>query len=133
MYLAEVPNIIAFGSTSWLDYFKTLLVLGGVCALAMCAVRVWGQKLKRTTRSPSGPVYVLARCPLEPKRSLYLVRAGKCAVLLGSSESGIQFMTTLDPKDFVEDSIVDGPNLRERNCFAQLLRSFSLRRESNTL
>jgi len=54
----------------------SLVSLGIVCVLAYVSLRFLG---KRGIGRASGPIRVLARCPLEPRRALYLVEtAGRC-------------------------------------------------------
>jgi flagellar biogenesis protein FliO len=124
MFLEDVTNIAAPISSGWLDYAKTLLVLGGVSVLAIVAARFWLPRLRRTSTSRSNDIQVLAQCSFEPKRSLYVVRAGKQVVLLGSSESGIHFMTTLDLSDFSEGGVPQALDTADRNAFANLVRLF---------
>lgn len=64
-----------------------------VCVVAVVLVRALGQR---------GPgrrgelIEVIARQPLEPRRSLYVVRAGTKTLLLGSSEQGVTMLTELE-------------------------------------
>jgi len=119
-----IGDVTGPASSGWLDYAKTLLVLGGVSIAAMVAARFWLPKLKRMSTSTTDHIQVFARCALEPKRSLYIVKAGKCAVLLGTSETGIHFMTALDPNDFCDGPSAPEPSPGGRTSFAHLLRSF---------
>lgn len=64
-----------------------------ICVVAVVLVRALGQR---------GPgrrgelIEVIARQPLEPRRSLYVVRAGNKTLLLGSSEQGVTMLTELE-------------------------------------
>lgn len=54
----------------------SLVSLGVVCLVAYVSLRFLG---RRGLGRASGPIKVLARCPLEPRRALYLVEtAGRC-------------------------------------------------------
>lgn len=54
----------------------SLVSLGVVCLIAYLCLRFLS---RRGVGRASGPIKVLARCPLEPRRSLYLVEtAGRC-------------------------------------------------------
>jgi flagellar biogenesis protein FliO len=86
----------------WFDYARTLLVLGGICVLALVAVKVVFPRLAGSATSSSNLIQVFARYPLEPRKTLYLVRAGTTVVLLASSADSIHLMTTLKPEDFAE-------------------------------
>jgi flagellar biosynthetic protein FliO len=67
----------------------SLVSLGVVCLIAYVSLRFLS---RRGVGRASGPIKVLARCPLEPRRSLYLVEtAGRC-FLLGVGDGP---MTTL--------------------------------------
>lgn len=83
----------------WVDYAKTLLVLAGICMLAMGTARVVLPRL-RTRLSGVGPIRVLASHPLEPKKTLYVVRAGNTSVLLGTSGTAVHFIAKLEDADF---------------------------------
>jgi flagellar biosynthetic protein FliO len=72
----------------------TFLSLGLVCLLAFVFLR-W---LARRGIMPqaSGPIRVIARCPLEPRRSLFVVvAAGRC-FLLGAGDSTMTMLAELD-------------------------------------
>ena len=54
----------------------SLVSLGVVCLIAYLSLRFLS---RRGVGRAAGPIKVLARCPLEPRRSLYLVEtAGRC-------------------------------------------------------
>jgi flagellar biogenesis protein FliO len=86
----------------WIDYARTLLVLGGICVLAIVVVKVVLPRLTGSAASSSNHIQVFARYPLEPRKTLYLVRAGKAVVLLASSAESVHLMTTLKAEDFGE-------------------------------
>ncbi|MBK8692510.1 MAG: FliO/MopB family protein [Deltaproteobacteria bacterium] len=63
---------------------QTLLVLGAVCALAWWVLR---QAARRGVgRSPAGVITVVDRVALDPRRTLFVVRVGAKALLLGGSD-----------------------------------------------
>ena len=73
-----------------LIFFRMLLVLGAVCALAYASLR-WG--LRRFAPSGQTPGRILSieeRIHLSPKRQLLVVRVGEDRILIGSSEAGLQ-------------------------------------------
>lgn len=99
------PLLLLYASPAgglWVDYVKSLLVLAGICMLAMGAAKVVLPRL-RTKLSGAGPIRVLATHPLEPKKTLYVVRAGNTAILLATSGTAVHFMTKLDETDFREE------------------------------
>lgn len=54
----------------------SLVSLGVVCLIAYLTLRFLG---RRGVGRAAGPIKVVARCPLEPRRSVYLIEtAGRC-------------------------------------------------------
>jgi flagellar biogenesis protein FliO len=70
--------------------FETLCILIGVCALAWLVLRFGVKRLYGTGAGPggNGPLRVLARLPLEPRRTVYIVDAAGKTLLVGASEAG---------------------------------------------
>src|SRR5690349_20544480 len=73
----------------------SLLVLALVCVAAwlivrVCARRFWGG------RGRGGVLDVIARVPLEPRRSLYVVEVAGKTLLVGTSEMGMSVLSELD-------------------------------------
>ena len=93
----EAPDLPA---GMWFDYAKTLLVLGGICLLALVVVKVLLPKLAGAATSSSSYIRVIARYPLEPRKNLYLVGAGNAVVLLASSAEGVHMMAKFNAEDF---------------------------------
>jgi len=87
-------------SSGVLDYIKLLLVLCGILILAYITIRHLIPRVIGINSGVTGPIQVLARYPLEPKKTLYAIKAGEDVLLIGSSESGLQFLKALDPADF---------------------------------
>ena len=79
------------------QYIGVLLALGGVLLLAYVLLRVGLPRLFGMRTSSGGPIQVVARYPLEPKKTLYLLRIGTQVFLIGTSESQVQFLTSLAP------------------------------------
>jgi flagellar biogenesis protein FliO len=72
----------------------TFLSLGLVCLLAFAFLR-WLNR--RGVTQGRGPIRVLARCPLEPRRSLFLIEAAGRCFLIGSGDSAMTMLAELDP------------------------------------
>jgi flagellar protein FliO/FliZ len=84
-------------STGYGDLLVTsLLVLGAVCVAAFVAVRVLGRFLATGRARGAHLMDVVARVPLEPRRSLYVVEVAGKALLVGTSEMGLTVLTELD-------------------------------------
>ncbi len=79
----------------WGEYARLMLVLCGILALAVVAIRFWLPKLSTWNKSVSGPIEICARLPLEPRRTLYIVKAANSYILLASSEAGVQNLAAL--------------------------------------
>jgi flagellar biogenesis protein FliO len=112
----------------WGDYVKTLLVLAGICMLAMAAAKVvlprWRAKLPG-----AGQIRVLASHPLETRKMLYVVKAGNTTVLLATSGTAVHFMTKLDDTDFREEPPVNAMSAAGGSVFrkiTQLVKDRSL-------
>jgi flagellar biogenesis protein FliO len=68
---------------------ETLLILAGVCVLAWAVIRFGLRRLYAAPQAPGGgPLRVIARLPLEPRRTVYIIEAGGKTLLVGAAESG---------------------------------------------
>ena len=76
---------------------QTVFVLLGVCLLAVVVLR-WGAA-RFGGIGDATPMEVMARLPLEPRRSLLVVRVGSRTLMLASSEAGVQAVGELDADD----------------------------------
>ncbi len=75
---------------------ETLLVLAAVCALAWLVLRFGVRRIH--SGGGHGPLRVLARLPLEPRRTLYIVDAAGKVFFVGTSEGGpVTLLAELDP------------------------------------
>ena len=79
-----------------LQYFQVILVLAGILILIYVLFRFWIPRFFGIKTFASGPVRVVARYPLEPKKTLYIVKTGPEMFLIGTSESQIHYLTALD-------------------------------------
>ena len=103
----------------------SLLVLGGVCVAAFVVVRVLGRFLATGSRRGAHLLDIVARMPLEPRRSLYVVDVAGKTLLVGTSEMGLSVLTELD-RDAVHARVV------ERPTFAELVRTAWAKRKSRS-
>ncbi|HKA89131.1 MAG TPA: flagellar biosynthetic protein FliO [Haliangiales bacterium] len=75
---------------------QTLLVLAVVCAVAWLILRFGVRRLY--SGGGHGPLRVVARLPLEPRRTLYIVDAAGKIFFVGTSEGGpVTLLAELDP------------------------------------
>jgi len=117
--VVEAPNY------GWV-LFRMVLMLGAVCILAYASLR-WGLKKWVTPEGKHGPMEVIARLPIEPRRSVLLVRVGTRAIVVGSSENGMQSLANLSLEeaeltDWGEPDVPETPN--QSSGFREVLQRF---------
>jgi flagellar biogenesis protein FliO len=117
---------------SWFDYAKTLLVLAAICLLALFAVKVGIPKLRRMAVPTSSYLQIVERYPLEPRKTLYVVKVSGKLLLLASSTEAVHFITTLDPND--NEHPVPPPQVDSGNTsiFARIAGDLKNRRVDRT-
>ena len=77
--------------------FQTVLALAAVCLLAYIVLRFGLKRLYGVGRGGDKALMrVVERLPLDPRRSIHLVEVAGRYVLLGTSESGVSFLTEID-------------------------------------
>lgn len=114
-------------AASYGDLLTTsLLVLGGVCVAAFVVVKMLGRFLSTGSRRGAHLLDVIARVPLEPRRSLYVVDVAGKTLLVGTSEMGLSVLSELD-RDAVQARVVD----RRPTTFAELVRNAWLKRKAS--
>jgi flagellar biogenesis protein FliO len=100
----------------------SLVVLGGVCIAAFVVVRVVGRFLATGRTRGAHLLDVVARLPLEPRRSLYVVEAAGKTLLVGTSEMGLSVLSELDGDEVRTRAAL-------RPSFGDLVRSAWQRRQ----
>ena len=79
-----------------MDYAKVIISLSGILALFILVVGLIRKASKKISKSSNLQMEILSRMPIAPKRELILARVGDETILVGSSEAGLNFMTTID-------------------------------------
>ena len=102
---------------------SSLIVLVVVCVLAFVVVRL-ARRYLGAPRGSAGLLDVIARVPLEPRRSLYVVEVAGKALLVGTSEMGLTVLTELD-----RDQVRARPVV-ERRGFVDLVQAALARRRA---
>lgn len=102
----------------------SLLVLGGVCVVGFVLVRVAGKFLATGRARGAYLMDVIARVPLEPRRSLYVVEVAGKTLLVGTSEMGLSVLTELDAAEVSARRAVPQPS------FGALVRAAWTKRRS---
>jgi flagellar biosynthetic protein FliO len=111
----------------WWDYAKILLALGVLVAAAWSFLRYVAPRLPSMGGGSSGPIRVLARYPLEPRKALYVVRVGDDTLLIGASENSISMLKTLPPGTFPEEAAADAVK-RTPSAFLKTLSNLQQRK-----
>ncbi len=81
------------------QYVEVLLALAGVLVLAYVLLRIVLPRMLGLRASGRGPIQVLARYPLEPRKTLYLVKTGAQVFLIGTAENQVQYLTAIDAEN----------------------------------
>jgi flagellar biogenesis protein FliO len=84
------------------QYIEVLCGLGGVLVLAYLTLRVGLPWFFGTRNRANGPIEVLARYALEPRKSLYLVKAGSQVFLIGTAENQVEYLTAVNDENAAE-------------------------------
>jgi hypothetical protein len=117
-----VPAGVGAVNAEILEYLKMIGILAGVVVFALIALRVWLPKFMSLRRATPGPMQIAYRLALEPRKTLYVVRAGSDYVMLAASEAGVQFLSSLDAAG-IEASLQElSPTSAAGFEFASLMR-----------
>lgn len=133
IFSLAVSESPAISTNLWLDYAKTLFVLAGICLLALVAAKILLPQLTGLSTPAVSQIQVIAKYPLEPRKTLYLVKAGKTVVLLAGSAETVQFMTTLNPGDFEELSVPAHPGMTRGSVFRHIAQAVADRSQEKAL
>jgi len=88
------------------EIVRGLIALAAVCLLAVFVFRGMARR-GFGIRSQPGAVRVIQRIALEPRRTLYLLRAGPRVFLIGISEGGgPRMLAELDPETIPEEAAI---------------------------
>ncbi|HKE59888.1 MAG TPA: flagellar biosynthetic protein FliO [Pyrinomonadaceae bacterium] len=91
------PEQFQSGSSLLWTFLQTIVALGFVCLLAYVLLRYVLPRVNVASNSKS-MVRVVDRVPVDQKRSLYVVEVTGRWLLLGSSETGMNLISELDPE-----------------------------------
>jgi flagellar biogenesis protein FliO len=79
-----------------IQFLQVVAALGIVLLVAWLVLRFGLSRLKTFRTPASGIIEVIARYPLESRKTLYLVRAGSSTMLIASSESQVHYLSQVD-------------------------------------
>ena len=80
----------------WQSLALSFASLGVVCVVAYVALKLLAGRA--VTKGLGSAVRVIARCPLEPRRSIYVVEAAGRCFLIGAGEGPMALLAELDPE-----------------------------------
>jgi len=93
----------SFVEVAWWDYVKMLLLLGAMVAGSYWLVRAMGKR--PGAWRDGGPIEVVASCPLEPRKTLYIVKVGGETLLVGAAENSLSLLKSFPPGAVDEQSL----------------------------
>ena len=85
--------------SGFLEVFEVLFILAGVLLLAYVLLRLGLPRMFGMPGSGTGPIQIVARQALEPRKTLYLVHVGSQVFLLGTAENQVQYLTVIDEEN----------------------------------
>jgi flagellar biogenesis protein FliO len=91
---SEISSI----SSEAFAYLKLVVSLVVIIVLIVVVLRFWLPRMTGFRNLSSGPIRVAAHFPLEPRKNLYIIQTGDEYFLVGTSESGVHYLTTLNPE-----------------------------------
>ena len=95
LWILDLADPLAPMNSQLVQYFEVLLGLVGVLILAYLTLRAGLPWMFGMRNQGKGPIDVVARYALEPKKVLYLVKAGSQVFLVGTAENQIEYLTTV--------------------------------------
>jgi flagellar biogenesis protein FliO len=116
-----MPGTGAAGASYGDLLVTSLVVLGAVCIAAFVVVRLGGRFLATGRTRGAHLLDIVARLPLEPRRSLYVVEVAGKTLLVGTSEMGLSVLSELDGGEV-------RARVAERPSFGELVRTAWQRR-----
>jgi hypothetical protein len=92
-------------ASPWISYFTVIFVLAGLLGLCYLLLRFLGRRIGAArSRSLEGKLELIDRLGLEPRRTLYIVRAGARYMALAASEAGVHFLMEVSREDLVQEA-----------------------------
>jgi flagellar biogenesis protein FliO len=85
--------------SGFLEVFEVLFILAGVLLLAYVLLRLGLPRMFGMPGSGTGPIQIVARQSLEPRKTLYLVNVGSQVFLLGTADNQVQYLTVIDEEN----------------------------------
>jgi len=96
------PDAFPVVNTPILEYVQVFVVLGGVLAFAYLILKFALPRFFGLRTNANGPIQTVARYPLEPRKTLYLVKTGAQVFLIGTSEGKMECLTEIAAENAME-------------------------------
>ena len=109
---AQVPGL------GWGSLALSFVSLGAVCLVAWAALKLLAG---RGVGKATGAVKVVARCPLEPRRSVYVIEAGGRCFLVGVGDGPMAVLAELEPDKLPRPEAARAPGARFAEVLARAL------------
>lgn len=94
----------------WESLALSFVSLGAVCVVAWVALKLLAG---RGVGKASGAIRVVARCPLEPRRSVYVIEAAGRCFLVGVGDGPMAMLAELDAAALPRESATPGPRFAD--------------------
>jgi len=107
-----------------LQYVEVLFALLGVLLLAFITLKVILPRIFDMGTPDRGPIQVLARYPLEPRRTLYLVEVASEVFLIATGESGVTYLAAVPPEKAAEAMAASREKVADPKNFRSVLAWF---------
>jgi flagellar biosynthetic protein FliO len=78
---------------------RMIVSLALVCGLAWMGLKWASKRLAQPAGTSADRMRVLARLPIEPRKSVVVVRVGDRTLVLGSSDAGLETLAELTPRE----------------------------------
>src|SRR5450432_3708984 len=108
----QIPGV------GWQSLALSFVSLGAVCVIAWIALKLLAG---RGVGKASGAIRVVARCPLEPRRSVYVIEAAGRCFLVGVGDGPMAVLAELDAERIKGDVETAVPSLRFAEVLARAL------------
>ena len=106
---------------------KMLIVLVLVCLIAIFTLRFFLPKLSGFRTEEGDFIQILRRIPLEPRKSIFLIRVGERYHLLGVADQNVNHLMEV-PLEEIKDLLSDlkQASLKQKGSFLKVLQNRSL-------
>ena len=84
------------------DFIRIMAILGGILLLAWTGLKYWLPKMTNVRATRTDVIEVVARQTLDPRNTLYVIRAGEDHLLVSASDSGVTMLRQVEIPAAVE-------------------------------